>query len=156
MVRMANVADTPWLIERQVAFIAEVGIPDPPARVREHMPSRIARGDFRIWEDGAPVAYAGCNDSAPDFARIAPVYTLPDCRGRGYATALVAALARELLERGKRKLFLTTDVANATSNAIYARIGFRAENDDCGFDFIAPPGYRNAGAAIHVHQSPRA
>ncbi len=88
----------------------------------------------------APVAYAGCNDSAPDFARIAPVYTLPDCRGRGYATALVAALARELLERGKRKLFLTTDVANATSNAIYARIGFRAENDDCGFDFIAPPG----------------
>ena len=129
-----------WLIERQIAFIEEVGIPDPPARVREGMPSRVARGDFRIWEDGRPVAYAGCNDSAPDFARIAPVYTLPDCRGRGYATALVAALARELLERGKRKLFLTTDVANPTSNAIYARIGFRAENDDCGFDFIAPPG----------------
>ena len=65
---------------------------------------------------------------------------MPECRGCGYATALVAALARELLERGKRKLFLTTDVANPTSNAIYARIGFRAENDDCGFDFIAPPG----------------
>ena len=63
---------------------------------------------------------------------------MPDCRGRGYATALVAALSRELLERGKRKLFLTTDVANPTSNAIYARIGFRAESDDCGFDFIAP------------------
>ena len=139
-VRMATVADAPWLIERQMAFIAEVGIPDPPARVREGMPARIARGDFRIWDDGPPVAYAGCNDSAPDFARIAPVYTLPDCRGRGYATALVAALALELLGRGKRKLFLTTDVANATSNAIYARIGFRAENDDCGFDFIAPPG----------------
>ena len=89
-VRMATVADTPWLIERQMAFIAEVGIPDPPARVRERMPSRIARGDFRIWDDGAPVAYAGCNDSAPDFARIAPVYTLPERRGRGYATALVA------------------------------------------------------------------
>ena len=140
MVRMASVADAQWLIERQMAFIAEVGIPDPPARVREGMPSRIARGDFRIWDDGGPVAYAGCNDSAPDFARIAPVYTLPDCRRRGYATALVAALARELLERGKRKLFLTTDVTNKTSNAIYARIGFRAESDDCGFDFISPPG----------------
>jgi predicted GNAT family acetyltransferase len=140
MVRMASAADTPWLIERQMAFIVEVGIPDPPARVRDGMPSRVARGDFRIWEDGRPVAYAGCNDSAPDFARIAPVYTVPDYRGCGYATALVAALARELLERGKRKLFLTTDVANPTSNAIYARIGFRAENDDCGFDFIAPPG----------------
>ena len=41
-----------------------------------------------------------------------------------YATALVAHVSRELLSRGKRKLFLTTDVANPTSNAIYARIGF--------------------------------
>ena len=136
--RMAAEVDTEWLIERQNAFIAEAGIPDPPARVREYLPKRIARGDFRIWEDGAPVAYAGFNDAAPDFARIAPVYTLPECRGRGYATALVAELSRELLARGKRKLFLTTDVANPISNAIYARIGYRAENDDCGFDFVAP------------------
>ena len=52
---------------------------------------RIERGDFRIWDDGKPVAYAGYNDAAPDFARIAPVYTLPECRGMGYATSLVAA-----------------------------------------------------------------
>jgi predicted GNAT family acetyltransferase len=136
--RVASVADTEWVIERQSAFIEEVGI--PPQRLREILPPRIARGDFRIWDDGRPVAYAGCNDSAPDFARIAPVYTLPGCRGRGYATALVAVLSRELLGRGKRRLFLTTDVANPTSNAIYARIGFCAENDDCGFDFIAAKG----------------
>ena len=136
--RIATEGDTEWLIERQSAFIAEVGIPDPPARVREFLPKRVARGDFRIWEDGVPVAYAGFNDAAPDFARIAPVYTLPECRGRGYATALVAELSRELLARGKRKLFLTTDVANPISNAIYARIGYRAENDDCGLDFVAP------------------
>ena len=136
--RIATEVDTEWLIERQNAFIAEVGIPDPPARVREYLPQRVVRGDFRIWEDGARVACAGFNDAAPDFARIAPVYTLPECRGRGYATALVAELSRELLARGKRRLFLTTDVANPISNAIYARIGYRAENDDCGLDFIAP------------------
>jgi predicted GNAT family acetyltransferase len=135
---VAAAADTEWLIETHVAFIAEVGIPDPPERVREFMPLRVARGDFWIWDDGDRVAYAGYNDAAPDFARIAPVYTVPGARGRGYATALVADLARELLARGKRKLFLTTDIANPTSNAIYARIGFRAENDDCGFDFVAP------------------
>ena len=136
--RIATVDDADWLIDRQVAFIEEVGLPDPPERLRQVIPPRIERGDFRIWEDGGPVAYAGYNDAAPDFARIAPVYTLPDCRGKGYATSLVASLSRELKERGKRKLFLTTDVANPTSNAIYARIGFRPENDDCGFDFIPP------------------
>ena len=40
-VRMATVSDTPWLIEGAMAFIAEVGIPDPPARVRDGMPSRV-------------------------------------------------------------------------------------------------------------------
>jgi predicted GNAT family acetyltransferase len=136
--RIATSADANWLIDKQVAFIEEVGLPDPPERLRQVIPPRIERGDFRIWDDGGPVAYAGYNDAAPDFARIAPVYTLPDCRGKGYATSLVASLARELKERGKRKLFLTTDIANPTSNAIYARIGFQPENDDCGFDFIAP------------------
>jgi len=137
-IRIATEADADWLIDRQIAFIEEVGIPDPPERLRAIMPPRIARGDFRIWDDGRPVAYAGYNDAAPEFARIAPVYTLPDCRGHGYATSLVAALSRELMGKGKEKLFLTTDVDNPTSNAIYARIGFRPENDDCGFDFIAP------------------
>ena len=66
------------------------------------------------------------------------MYTLPERRGSGYATALVAELAQELLARGKRSLFLTTDIANPVSNAIYARIGFRAENDDCALDFVAP------------------
>ena len=136
--RVALAADADWIIDRQAAFIEEVGLPDRPERLRQVLPPRIERGDFRIWDDGGPVAYAGYNDAAPEFARIAPVYTLPECRGRGYATSLVAALSRELKERGKRKLFLTTDVANPTSNAIYARIGFRPENDDCGFDFIAP------------------
>ena len=138
--RTATSRTREWLIERQIAFI-DGGRHSGSARARARaLPPRVARGEFRIWEDGRPVAYAGYNDAAPDFARIAPVYTLPDCRGRGYATALVAALSRELLARGKRRLFLTTDVANPTSNAIYARIGFRAENDDCGFDFIAADG----------------
>lgn len=134
--RLATPADLSWLIAMHNAFIVEVGIPDSPERIARTMGKRVERGDFWIWDDDAAVAYVGFNDAAPEFARIAPVYTLPDRRGRGYATALVAALARELLRRGKAKLFLTTDLANPTSNAIYARIGFRPENDDCHFDFV--------------------
>jgi GNAT superfamily N-acetyltransferase len=134
--RVADPGDLPWLIERQNAFTVEVGIPDSPERITKTMAKRVERGDFWIWDDGTPVAFAGFNDAAPEFARIAPVYTLPDRRGQGYATALVAALSRELLRRGKARLFLTTDLANPTSNAIYARIGFRPENDDCHLDFV--------------------
>lgn len=134
--RVAISDDLPWLVERQNAFIVEVGIPESPERIGRTMAGRVERGDFWIWHDAIPVAFVGFNDAAPEFARIAPVYTLPDRRGRGYATALVAALSRELLRRGKKRLFLTTDLANPTSNAIYARIGFRPENDDCHFDFI--------------------
>lgn len=137
--RVADEADLGWLIEGQVAFVLEVGIPDSVERIRKGMPARIARGDFWIWQDGEPAAFVGFNDAAPGFARIAPVYTRPDRRGRGYATALVAALSRNLLARGKRRLFLTTDMANPTSNAIYARIGFMPETDEYHFDF-APPG----------------
>jgi RimJ/RimL family protein N-acetyltransferase len=129
-------ADLAWLGDAQVAFMREVGLVDSVERMRATLPGRVAREEFRVWDDGEPVAYAGFNDAAPDFARIAPVYTFPHRRGRGYATALVAALARELLAAGKQRLFLTTDVANPTSNAIYARIGFVAENDECHFDFV--------------------
>ena len=135
--RVAGEADLPWLIDAQAAFLAEVGMPGTPERVHTWLPKRIARGEFRVWEDGGPVAFAGFNGAAPELARIAPVYTFPGHRHRGYATTLTAALARELLEGGRRSVFLTTDVTNPTSNAIYARIGFRAENDDYHFEFVA-------------------
>ena len=134
--RIADDADLPWLVEGQLAFVVEAGLPDSEERIRKWLPKRVASGGFRIWDDGGPMAFAGFNDAPPDFARIAPVYTLPERRGRGYATALVAALSRELIARGKRRLYLATDVANPTSNAIYARIGFVAETDDYHFDFI--------------------
>ena len=133
---ISDEADVAWLVEAYLAFITEVGMPDSQERARARMPARIVRGDFRLWMDDGPVAFAGFNDAAPEFARIAPVYTFPGHRGRGYATALVAALSRELLATGKRRLFLTTDIANPTSNAIYARIGFVPETDEVHLDFV--------------------
>jgi predicted GNAT family acetyltransferase len=134
--RVAGEGDHDWLLDAQFAFVAEIGVPDTPERIRSTLPTRLARGEIRIWDDGGPVAFAGFSDAAPDFARIAPVYTPPDRRRCGYATALVASMSRELLSRGKRRLFLATDVANPTSNAIYARIGFVPESDDYHFDLV--------------------
>jgi predicted GNAT family acetyltransferase len=52
------------------------------------------------------------------------VYTPPELRRRGYASALVAALSRRLLDEGRRFCFLYTDLANPTSNHIYREIGY--------------------------------
>lgn len=57
------------------------------------------------------------------------MYTPPEHRNHGYGTAVTAALSRLLLERGHRFCFLFTDLANPTSNAIYARIGYQPVAD---------------------------
>ena len=72
-----------------------------------------------------PVAMAGVFDAVAGVARIGPVYTPPDRRGRGYASALVAEVSDAVLTRGQRCI-LYTDLENPTSNAIYRALGYRA------------------------------
>src|SRR5437879_4955178 len=62
-------------------------------------------------------------------ARIGPVYTPPEHRCHGYASAAVAAACRAALARGAHQCMLFTDLANATSNRIYAAVGFRRVGD---------------------------
>jgi hypothetical protein len=82
-------------------------------------------GGFWLWEDGGEiVSVSGWGGPTPNGIRIGPVYTPPELRGRGYATALVAELSQALLDGGRSFCFLFTDLANPTSNAIYERIGY--------------------------------
>jgi predicted GNAT family acetyltransferase len=58
--------------------------------------------------------------------RIGPVYTPPELRRRGYAGSAVAAASRRALTAGAHTCMLFTDLANPTSNKIYAEVGYRA------------------------------
>ena len=77
-----------------------------------------------MWDHGGPVSMASATGPTPNGIRVNGVYTPPEHRGRGYATACVAALSARLLAEGRRFCFLFTDAANPTSNAIYQRIGY--------------------------------
>jgi predicted GNAT family acetyltransferase len=134
--RNATADDLPWLVAGSLAFACEARLPDSAQQVEASARRRFARGGFRIWLDGAAVAFAGCADIGAS-ARIGMVYTPPQWRRRGYATSLVAAIVRERFDAGVRHVFLATDVANPTSNAIYARIGFRPVSDEVRLD-LAP------------------
>jgi predicted GNAT family acetyltransferase len=61
----------------------------------------------------------------PRGESISYVYTPPEHRRRGYATAVVARLSQEILDEGKQFCSLYTDLSNATSNSIYRKIGYR-------------------------------
>src|SRR5262249_39695999 len=82
-------------------------------------------GGLRLWWDGSkPVSFAGYGGLTPHGIRIGPVYTPPELRGRGYASACVAALSQEMLDRGRTFCSLFTDLSNPTSNHIYQAIGY--------------------------------
>jgi RimJ/RimL family protein N-acetyltransferase len=111
-----------WLL----AFRDEVRLADPREQVERDVAVRLTRGTLYVWFDrtDTPVCVLGAGPIAPSGARIGPVYTPPAQRGRGYARAAVTAASRLLLERGARTVFLFTDAANPTSNALYMKIGF--------------------------------
>jgi hypothetical protein len=121
--------DTELLVEWLQAFEAEAlhSLDEDEDRARQIVEHRLAaeRAGLMLWEDeGELVSVAGFGGETPNGIRIGPVYTPPDLRSRGYATALVAQLSSQLLAEGRRFCFLYTDLANPTSNAIYERIGY--------------------------------
>jgi predicted GNAT family acetyltransferase len=121
--RDATDGDLPLLLDWWRAFAVEAhgGAPPPDDEIRHAL---AHRGGLVIWDDGGPVSFAGHGGETPNGVRIGPVYTPPERRGRGYASALVAALSARLLAGGRRFCFLYTDHANPTANRIYARIGY--------------------------------
>lgn len=85
------------------------------------------QGRLFVWEDGGePRSMAAWTRPTATTVSVSFVFTPQEFRGRGYATACVAALTRDRLANGVRECVLFTDLANPISNAIYARIGYRA------------------------------
>ena len=104
------------------------GVATPPERLVDQLFSSSARRMF-LWVDGGPVSMAGTTGETPHGIRIGPVYTPPELRGKGYASACVAALSQRLLDEGRRFCFLFTDLSNPTSNKIYQAIGYHPVSD---------------------------
>ena len=132
--RPATLADLGRATEWTRGFSADVrqlvGEPDPLAR------RLIDEGRLYFWEDQRPVSMAAGMSETPNGIRVGFVYTPPTARGRGYASACVAALSQYYLDLGRQFCFLYTDLANPTSNAIYQRMGYRpvCDVEDCNFE----------------------
>ena len=82
---------------------------------------------FGIFVDSKLVSVAGTHlvSETESVAAVGNIYTLPDYRGRGYATQCTAATVASLLERGIQDIVLNVRQDNLTAIHIYEKLGFR-------------------------------
>jgi len=137
--RPARTEDLGLVADWFLAFVREAQphLVSSPQGARENAEGWIRGGRLRVWENNGPVSMAGASGPTPNGIRVGAVYTPPERRRRGYASALVAALSQEQLDGGKRFCFLYTDLANPTSNKIYQDIGYEAVADVDEYRFEA-------------------
>jgi len=120
------------------AFVTEALPQAPPEDAVHWLERNLSSADsgIELWVDGdVPVSFSGYGGLTPNGIRIGPVYTPPELRRRGYASALVAELTKRLLDGGRKFCFLFTDLANPTSNSIYRAIGYRAVSEVLRYEF---------------------
>jgi RimJ/RimL family protein N-acetyltransferase len=137
--RLAERADRDLLVAWYREFEVEVGLPqsdDAPAEIEW----RTADGRIFVWDDGGSVSFASASRPEGGVVRIGPVYTPPNRRGRGYASAMVAAMSQRALDAGAACCMLYTDLANPTSNRIYMNVGYRPVGDVSAYGFTSAGG----------------
>jgi predicted GNAT family acetyltransferase len=138
--RTAAEADRDLLLAWLDAFHDEAG-PIGPRESQRAVDHRLSFGGLAFWEHaGTPVSLAGRTLPAGGLARIGPVYTPPELRGRGFGGAATAAVSQAALDGGAEGVVLFTDLANPTSNTLYQRLGYHPVSDFAVLTFTTPVG----------------
>jgi GNAT superfamily N-acetyltransferase len=126
--RVAGSADRGLLVDWFAAFGREAG--ETTVAVDRTVADRLGYGGLTLWEvAGRPVSLAGLTRVVAGQVRVGPVYTPPESRRRGFASAVTAAVSRAALDAGAAEVLLFTDLANPTSNALYQRLGYHPVAD---------------------------
>ena len=121
--RKAVLSDRERLINWVRHFYTDTGVQDSSSE--SIVEGRLSAGQLWLWDDSGAVSMAGLTPPMEGVVRVQLVYTPPEHRGKGYASACVASLSKRIRGEGYRCI-LYTDLGNPISNAIYRRIGYRA------------------------------
>jgi uncharacterized protein len=122
--RLATAGDTALVALWRCVFQQSIFGAADPGQERRAAAVAVGDGDVYLWEDERPVSMAARNRPTRHGISVSYVYTPPEFRRRGYASACVAELSRTLLCSGWAYCALFADLANPTANGIYQRIGY--------------------------------
>ncbi len=96
----------------------------PAESFAESAQQMAVSGNVYFWEvEGVLSAMAQLASASQRHRRMNEVYTPPECRKRGYASALVSELCLQLLREGLTPM-LYADKKNPDSNGVYRKVGF--------------------------------
>lgn len=100
------------------------GVKVSPESQRPSAEAVIDGQNLFLWTvDDIPVSMANIAHRSPRHGRINAVYTPPEARKKGYASAIVAELCAMLHQEGLTPM-LYADTKNPDSNKVYRNIGF--------------------------------
>ena len=120
--RKAVLGDQDLLIDWVRRFYADTtGVRESEAE--DLVDARLSAGQLWLWDSAGPVSMAGLTPPIEDVVRVQLVYTPPENRSKGYASACVASLSKQVRDEGHRCI-LYTDLGNPISNSVYRRIGY--------------------------------
>lgn len=132
--RLAKQSDRQLLLDWYKAFELEA-LHSNDSNAERAVERHLQQGTIYLWEHEVPVSMASRVGRTPNGARVSLVYTPPEYRTKGYASACVAQLSQTLLNQGYQYCFLFTDQTNPTSNHIYQTIGYQPVGDWQNYSF---------------------
>lgn len=122
--RLAEESERSLLIEWFEAF-CQVVIVEGSETAEQRVASQLSQRALYIWQDQVPVSLVGISRTVSGNGMVRSVYTPPEHRRNGYASASVAAVSQILLDQGCRSCYLSTNLKNSTSNHIYKTVGYQ-------------------------------
>jgi predicted GNAT family acetyltransferase len=137
--RLAVLADKDLASAWTRSFMLDVGSPTNRNIPERDVTPFIEKGLIYLWEySEKPVSMVMKGRPTEHGMSVTLVYTPPELRRNGYASACVAGVCRDTLESGYDFCTLYTDLSNPTSNSIYMKIGFKPVCDSVEYGLSSP------------------
>lgn len=107
-----------------------------PVNVPNYLHRKLKNGDLYVWEDQGPKTILTVSGRIGKGARVSAVYTPPQHRGNGFASAAIQEICRKIKSDGFSYVTLCV-LVNDPAERVYQKIGFHSIGQRSALTFSA-------------------